>query len=124
MGKPYKSPLLKKLHDKQDENNWLVTYSDLMTLLFAFFVLIVSISTIDQQKVEKVQQSIEGTLTGEAVETPFDSLDKELVEVVENLKLDQEVEIKKDALGLSIRFSSHSFFDSGSVEIKKNAFDC
>jgi chemotaxis protein MotB len=118
MSNLYGSKLQKKIDDTQDENNWLVTYSDLMTLLLAFFVLIVSISTIDQQKVEQVSQSMEGALTGQAVETPFDSLDKELGSVVGSLDLESEVEVQKDALGVSIRFSSQSFFDSGSVEIK------
>lgn len=40
-------------HDDEEENegaSWMATYSDMMTLLFAFFVLLFAISNVDAQK--------------------------------------------------------------------------
>jgi chemotaxis protein MotB len=40
----------KKAHYKLDPNAWMVTYTDLMTLLLTFFVLLISLSTIDKSR--------------------------------------------------------------------------
>lgn len=47
---------------KDHSQDWLTTYSDLMTLLFTFFVLLFSFSVLDQQKFEQTVQSIQGSL--------------------------------------------------------------
>lgn len=43
---------------------WLVTFSDLMTLLLAFFVLLFSMSSINEAKYEALINSIQNALTG------------------------------------------------------------
>jgi len=43
-------------------NDWLVTYSDLMTLCLTFFVLLYSFSTLDNRKWMNVITSIQGSL--------------------------------------------------------------
>ncbi|MFY9174732.1 MAG: flagellar motor protein MotB [Peptococcia bacterium] len=42
--------------------DWLTTYSDLMTLLFTFFVLLYSFSVLDQQKFDQMIKSFQGSL--------------------------------------------------------------
>ena len=39
------------------EGNWLVSYADMMTLLFGFFVILSAFSTPDTQKMEKLKQA-------------------------------------------------------------------
>jgi chemotaxis protein MotB len=39
-----------EVEEKEDTNSWMTTYSDLVTLLFAFFVLMFAISNVDQKK--------------------------------------------------------------------------
>lgn len=46
--------------DKQGGNEWLTTYSDLVTLLLTFFVLLFSFSTIDAQKWQSLVASFAG----------------------------------------------------------------
>lgn len=44
-------------HDSHDES-WLVSYADMMTLLFGFFVILYSFSTIDDKKYERMSDEI------------------------------------------------------------------
>ncbi len=51
----------KKKHSEEHENNerWLVSYADFITLLFAFFTTLYAISTIDAQKAGKMVMSMQ-----------------------------------------------------------------
>lgn len=54
----------KKKHDAEHENTerWLLTYSDLITLLMIFFVIMYAMSNVDAQKYQVLSQSLEGAL--------------------------------------------------------------
>ena len=46
------------LNSIKEEQPWLLTYADMMTLLFAFFVLLAAISTIDPVKLQNMADSM------------------------------------------------------------------
>ena len=48
----------KKRLKKQNSERWLLTYSDLITLLFVLFVILYAISNADQKKYEAVAKSM------------------------------------------------------------------
>jgi chemotaxis protein MotB len=52
--------MAKKQHAEEHENHerWLVSYADFMTLLFAFFVVMYSISRVDQKRMVEVVKAI------------------------------------------------------------------
>src|SRR6056297_3769392 len=55
------------------ESNWMTTFSDMMTLLMTFFVLLYSMSTIDAQKFKAAVSSLRenmGILSGGRTMTP------------------------------------------------------
>lgn len=52
-----------KLHDPLNHERWLVSYADFITLLFAFFVVMYSISSVNQGKYRVLSDSI-GTAFG------------------------------------------------------------
>src|SRR6056297_828587 len=54
----------KKHNDVEEDSSedWLTTYSDLVTLLLAFFVLLFSLSEIDAKKWEELVKSFSGDL--------------------------------------------------------------
>ena len=54
-----------QLEDDEDNVGWIVTFSDLMTLLLVFFILMYSISTLNEAKFKKAMTSIQISL-GEA----------------------------------------------------------
>ena len=44
--------------DSENSQEWLVTYSDMVTLLLTFFILLFSMSVLDEQKFEKIVVSL------------------------------------------------------------------
>jgi chemotaxis protein MotB len=67
----------KKKHEEEHENHerWLVSYADFITLLFAFFVVMYSISRVDNKRMAVVVKSIKFALhfkgTGGVAEMPL-----------------------------------------------------
>jgi chemotaxis protein MotB len=49
---------VRKRNDDGDGANWMTTYSDLVTLLLTFFVMLFSMAAIDNQKYEEVRKSL------------------------------------------------------------------
>lgn len=45
---------------------WMATFSDMMTLLLTFFILLYSFSSIDAQKFKEITESLQSVLSGEA----------------------------------------------------------
>ena len=101
------------------DESWLMTYSDSITLLMAFFVLLLSVSSIDQAKVEQMASGISDTFKKTESEQPFSSMNEKLNEIVENEQLEGKISITPDPLGLKLRFSSQVLFQSGSAKLKK-----
>ena len=64
-------------------SSWLVTYSDAITLLLAFFVMILSVSELDQGKVEALKEGLAEMMTGEAPPTPFTDIKDGLEELIQ-----------------------------------------
>ena len=52
----------KKKEKKENGESWLLTYSDLITLLMIFFVVLYSISNVNQEEYKALSQSLENAL--------------------------------------------------------------
>lgn len=77
------------LHEDNNENSWIVTFADLVTLLLVFFILLFSISTLKKDSfiktIDAVKTALQGTGAGSKVDVetpeaetgkvPTDSLD-------------------------------------------------
>lgn len=53
--------------EKENQERWLVTYADLITLLMIFFVLMYTMSQVDARKYAAVANSLSLVLTGQAL---------------------------------------------------------
>ena len=49
-------------HEDSDNNAWIVTYADLVTLLLVFFILLFSVSTIKQESFDETIDSVKSAL--------------------------------------------------------------
>lgn len=116
--------------------NWMDTYGDLVTLLLCFFVLLYSISTLDQAKWIQVVKSFnpDAKDVSQIAEDPnidandevpggvdadaFDDLFESLKQAVEQANLTSEVELFKGNGYTFITFRDNVFFDGDSSVIK------
>ncbi len=117
----YKSKL--KVEDKEGSEEWLITYSDVVTLLLTLFVLMLSFSKYDVAKYEEIKSEIDKNLIKkEKTVTTFNSLRKEMIEIFEQYNLENSVSVKLDPRGLKIQLASNSLYDLGSAKIKPTMF--
>ena len=129
-------------HSSSSER-WLVSYSDLITLLFALFVILYAMSQSDLAKFKKVSQSMkeafdpsqkksltkpEADLTGPSMADPFqaesrefnrmqDELEQSIQTAVGSEQLPEKFALLQDERGLIVRIAVKDFFLEGSAEV-------
>lgn len=54
----------KKVEEHENHERWLVSYADFITLLFAFFVVMYSISSVNNEKYRVLASTLENAFTG------------------------------------------------------------
>lgn len=108
----------KRKEEIEESEGWLLTYSDMVTLLLTFFVLMFSFSEIDQSKFEEIKSALSGELLKKEVKKPFAEVENELKSIIEQRRLENAVNIETDPLGVQIELASSSLYDSGSADIK------
>ena len=102
------------------DDSWMTSYSDVVTSLMAFFVLIAAISTIDQRKVEYIQESIQNEVLKQEYEKPFVTLETKIKEIIDNKNLQEDVFVEADNTGINITFSSGILYKSGSSDLQQS----
>lgn len=58
---------LKKVEEPDDSGRWLITYSDLITLLLVFFIVMFSMSTIENQRFNALISSLKNSFQGDSI---------------------------------------------------------
>lgn len=125
----------------------MTTFSDLMTLLLTFFILLYSFSTLDAIKFKNVASALQSVLLGEAKPTIFpndvppgnapvqdplpveqtliEELNTELVQLYQMVNdyvrqegLQAEISVRTDRRGVIIDIKEKVLFDSGKAELK------
>lgn len=106
-------------HEIGDEL-WLISYSDLMTLLFGFFVLMYAISKSTSSKQQEVKETIAKTFTGTYISTDSELAKelKELAKKTQDSELMGQIEVTEPKDGLEITFRSNLLFSSGDSQLR------
>ena len=132
---------------KQEEKGgglplWLGTFGDLMSLLLTFFILLLSMATFDEEKIDQAIGSLQGALSvleyGLETEIPppnplqaspiqVDSTKEDVLNVLASLMNEYSemteisdgpgIELEESQDGFIVRIPDDLLFDSGSVEI-------
>lgn len=77
----------------ESAGEWLLTYSDLVTLLLTFFVLLFSMAVIDKQKFEEVANSLRSTFLRTSSGDTFNfNKGEELISITQQNNVDNEGE--------------------------------
>ncbi|ASD65030.1 OmpA/MotB family protein [Bdellovibrio bacteriovorus] len=106
-----------------DESNWLVSYADMMTLLFGFFVLMYSMSRFDSNKFDLVSKEIAKYFGGNVSQSSLMIVEQKIVNILKGSGEMQGVEISRgnDPNTLALKFDGSVLFESGAVDLKPAA---
>jgi len=100
---------------------WFNTFADMMTLLFAFFVLLAAISTIDPVKLQEMSDALNKSV-GKKVKKKgamtLADVQKAVKVMVKKNNLEKSVEVKTSPKGVTIAISSDISFEPASAETK------
>jgi chemotaxis protein MotB len=102
-----------------DDESWLLTYGDMMSLLLTFFILLFSMSEINQEKFEEVAAAINKNVVKKEQKLPFQEMKQQLDSLIIEKELEKDVKVELDPLGIKIELSSASLYESGSAVIKE-----
>lgn len=133
---------MKKKHEEHENHErWLVSYADFITLLFAFFVVMYSVSSVNEGKYRVLSESMVSAFSNSKPVGELTVLDlpvekhkaivvKEappnqensrtylkVANAISTAKVPQGVKITSTERGLSIRIKDDALFDSGSASL-------
>lgn len=98
---------------RQDDDNdeWLLTYADAITLLLAFFVVLINFSRIDLPVFDEIAAGLKSQLGKRDIVSPISQLESSIEQVLSDLQISSEVSIKTDQFGLVTEFPTATLFD-------------
>lgn len=138
-------------HEEEDTESWLMTFADMISLLFAFFVIMFALSNVDKKKFEEVAQSLRMTFSRqlvtheprghiiekEALQPELSALNQaniqglvnqELSNIVQKLnqfiyeqKLQEKVSAFIDERGVVIKIADDILFEVGQAELTRRS---
>lgn len=143
---------ISKKPQEDHSNDWLSTYSDMVTLLLTFFVMLYASSSTDEKKWQYIYQAFQshGKHINEYVDSPnpvqdegegtisedpksqggqgnlpqsFDQLYHYISQYVTENNLEQSVSLESGAAHLSIRFDNNVFFEPNSAVLSQAGKD-
>ena len=97
----------------KEEQSWLLTYADMMTLLFAFFVLLFSLSSPDPVKISKMKDGM-----GDQPELKsFNAVSKDFEDIIDDLNIGDKATVSADPRGVTLEIDGDICFESGSTNL-------
>ncbi len=123
------------LETKINHERWLVSYSDFITLLFAFFVVMYSVSQVDEQKYRQLSQVLSDTFQpakaspntdGTKLEdtrnlADLEAVSKEIAAALEGAIQDRKISVEGNEHWIEIDVNANLLFSSGSAEPSADA---
>ena len=133
----------------RDSNAWMVTFSDLLTLLLTFFVLLLTMSSLDDKKLEEAFGFFTGALgalnpggmgkiekililppralvleafSGKDFAAEKVNQEKNVKKILQNRGIEDVIKVDFSIRGIVLRISDRLLFDSGSANINSRAF--
>ncbi len=119
---------------------WMVTYSDMVTLLLTFFVLMLSMAEMDKVKFQRAAVSLKGAfgimqsepkretkskvVLPELGAIPYEMLQRvyeKMIVDLERLELEEDIELLKDRGAIVLRIKEKILFAPGSSRLKPGA---
>ena len=108
------------MKDKEEENTeeWLLTYSDMVTLVLCFFVLLAAVSEIDMTKFEQIKANMAKKLNDRNILSPIEMIVKDLENDISSLEITDSAGVYNDKKGVVLEMSSSLLFSDGGYLLK------
>jgi chemotaxis protein MotB len=137
----------KKSEGNDNHERWLITYSDLITLLLVFFIVLYSMSELEKDRFNALVQSLRTAFQGDAIidrsvdppatdftlppipiekkdkkdEAKLDKLFVQLQKYIKDNHLDTQIELNNLPVGVQITLKEEILFDLGKADLKNQA---
>ena len=108
--------------EDEECDDWMTTFSDMVTLLLTFFILLLSMADFDKGKFEKTMKQMTTEMGLGAKQSDTSILQQAMQDITETLDKDKSIELGMDENGLTMEFASSTFFKSGSSELQEAVF--
>ena len=105
----------------REEQSWLLTYADMMTLLFAFFVLLFSMSSPDPVKMSQLQEAMaeEMGISQAAAVQSQSKIEEVLEEIIDSLEIEGFAQTTRDTRGVALEIEGDLCYNSGLAEMNQ-----
>jgi chemotaxis protein MotB len=110
--------------EPEDDEAWLMTYADMVTLLLCFFIILFAMSSPDSKKFSNMSRDLQesGFLSAMMpAEDPYEELKEQLEMSLGASGYDQFIAVNQTPKFVSVELSSHSFFEPGTTKFKPEA---
>ena len=110
--------------EKDNPDAWMLTFSDMITLLMTFFVIMFAVSKIDPIKVEMLTKSMnlamdKTKVTQVSIEKLVEDVDKMIVRE----RLEDAVDVQVTPRGVAVSAKGKVLFPSGSTELLATGYN-
>lgn len=110
------------IEEEPESEEWLTTYADAITLLMAFFIMLLNFSKIDIPAFEEAAAGIKNEIgMGAKDRNPIEKIRNDIIAVVDDLQADRVVQVQTDNKGITIELASSAFYQPGSAEFRPEA---
>ncbi len=108
--------------DDGDSEDWMTTYADAITLLMAFFAMLVSFSKVDLEVFDKVVSGVAKDV-GQRVPkaSKSEQIKEELKDIMVSQGADQAVTVSNDSNGVTLELDGSAFFKPGTAILREEA---
>lgn len=127
-----------QIPESNDQDRYLITYADLITLLLGLFIILYAISKIDLEKYQQmmnVMENVFGNRTetvqqptgkngtsyqGGVENSPMPELKSKLKSLINTYNYGNSFSLEENERGLTVRIQESIIFPSGSAELNEN----
>ncbi|MFR3727406.1 flagellar motor protein MotB [Lacrimispora sp.] len=114
--------------EKDNSERWLLTYSDMITLLLALFIIMYGMSSVDSQKVKEMSQGLEQALNhgtsktqtvkgGSVSADNLENVYKSLQAYIKERNLEQTIDLTSTGTTITIRMKDAMLFKPDTAEL-------
>ena len=108
-------PRGKKFKRQKEDGLWLMSFSDMSMILISFFILQLSFSTMNQQKVDVLREAIQNSKFV-AQKDSLTAVSRRIDNEIKRLNLDKNASVQLDPTGVLVEFKDGLLFSMGSAD--------